>query len=276
MRVIRGSWVGPFKRFAVAGPLVLALGASAAPVAAATCDHEDFQTRIAGTSGCLVMRRYGSTDAAVMVVWLHGNITAGGPANAHFRLAERAAVDHAGHKLLTVALVRPGYPDGSGATSSGRDGGRADNWRRATVDDIGTAIERLRQHFLPERVVIAGHSGGAAIAAVLMGLKPDLAQAALLVACPCDLTAWRQGKPGPTWTSEDPLRWVDQVNPSARIVALTGSHVDTTPAALARTFIERLRARGMDASFDRVPDAGHVDVLGSASITAATAALARR
>jgi pimeloyl-ACP methyl ester carboxylesterase len=251
--------------------LFAATGASAAP-----CEREDFETRVSGTAECLIMQRYGSTAPETMIVWLHGNVTSGGPANAHFQIAAQTAADLAAENVLAVALVRPGYPDGTGAYSSGSDNGRADNWQKATIAEIGTAIERLRQRYKPRRVVIVGHSGGAAIAAVLMGMRPDLAQAALLVACPCDMVAWRSGRRGPPWASEDPLRWVDKVDAAARVVALTGSRDDTTSSGLARTYVEKLQARGVEASFELVPDAGHVDILRSPALVAATAGLVRR
>lgn len=254
----------------------LMLAGAAAGTLAAPCAVEDFETRVSGTSECLIMQRYGATEPAAMIIWLHGNVTSGGPANAHFRIAAQAAADLAAEKVLAVALVRPGYPDGTGAYSSGSDNGRADNWQKATITEIGTVIERLRLHYKPRTVVIVGHSGGAAIAAVLMGMKPQLAQAALLVSCPCDMVAWRLGRHGGPWASEDPLRWTGEVDASARIVALTGRKDGTTRPELASSYIERLKARGVDATFELVPDVGHVDILGSPALVEATARLVRR
>lgn len=246
-------------------------GAQAAP-----CEREDFETRVSGTSECLIMQRYGPTEPETMIVWLHGNVSTGGPANSHFKVAAKAAADLEAEKVLAIALVRPGYPDGTGAHSSGSDNGRADNWQKATTAEIGSVIERLRDHYRPKRVVLIGHSGGAAIAAVLMGMKPELAQAALLVACPCDMVTWRFGRRGLPWASEDPLRWTGEVAASARVLAITGSVDDTTRPELARTYVERLKARGIDAAFELVPDAGHIDILRAPALAEATAQLVRR
>lgn len=90
----------------------------------APCESEDFETKASGQSECLLMRRYGSTEPTTMVVWLHGNLTSGNPANYHFPIAQKAAVDFAFDKVMSVALIRPGYPDGSGESSSGNDYGR--------------------------------------------------------------------------------------------------------------------------------------------------------
>jgi pimeloyl-ACP methyl ester carboxylesterase len=203
-------------------------------------------------------------------------VTAGGPANSHFLIAQKMAVDFTAENVLAVALVRPGYPDGTGESSSGNSYGRADNWPRTNVAEIGAAIERLRNKYKPYTVIIVGHSGGAAIAAVLLGMKPNLADAAVLVACPCDLVAWRAGRRGAPWVSENPIQWVEKVSSAAKVIALTGSKDDTTVPGLAETYVERLKARGIHAVFQLVPDMGHIDVLRSPAVSEAVSRLLRR
>jgi hypothetical protein len=251
--------------------LVTATGAFGAP-----CEREDFETKVSGESVCLLMRRYGSTNPTTMLVWVHGNVSTGGPANSHFRIAQKEAADFAAENVLAIALVRPGYPDGTGESSSGNDYGRADNWPRATIVEIGTAIERLRLKNKPDSVILVGHSGGAAITAVLLGMKPSLAEAAILLGCPCDVVAWRAGRRGPPWISENPMRWVDKVSPTAKVIALTGSRDETTVPDLGRTYIKGLKARGIDAVFQLVPDVGHLDLLGSPAVSDAIAGLLHR
>jgi pimeloyl-ACP methyl ester carboxylesterase len=243
----------------------------------AVCEKEDFETRVSGTSECLLMRRYGSTSPTTMVVWLHGNISSGGPANYHFPIAQKFAVDFASDNVLSVALVRPGYPDGNGEYSSGDDGyRRADNWPRKTIAEVGTTIERLRLHYKPKTVIIVGHSGGAATAAVLLGMKPKLAEAAVLVSCPCDLIAWRLGRAGTPWSSENPILWIDEVPAATRVIALTGTRDDTTSVSAVEEYIQGLKARGIDAVFLPIPDAQHRDALGTAAVSDAIGRLLRR
>ncbi len=242
-------------------------------VLAAPCEAEDFETKVTGESECLLMKRYGPAAPKILVVWLHGNVSTGGPANSHFKLAEKTARDFSADSVLAVALVRPGYPDVTGAYSSGSDNGRADNWRRQTVMEIGAVIGRLKQRFNPQTTLIVGHSGGAAISAVLLGLLPELADSAILIGCPCDMTAWRAGRSRTPWLSEDPLDWVGQVKPNARIIALTGSLDTTTAPELARTYITRLQGRKIQASFSALPEVGHIDVLKSQAVMEAISEL---
>lgn len=249
---------------------------SASGVLGAPCPAEDFETRVSGESECLLMRRYGSSTPDTLIVWLHGNVSTGGPANSHFRIAEKLAQDFSRENVLAVALVRPGYPDGSGESSSGNDYGRTDNWPLATVAEIGTVIERLRARFKPRAVVVVGHSGGAAIAAVLLGLQPQLAEAALLLACPCDMVAWRTGRSRRPWSSEDPMRWVGNTRSSVKVIAMTGSMDGTTTPELGRNYVDRLKARGVAADFVLVPEAGHIDLIRWPVVSGATGSLLHR
>jgi pimeloyl-ACP methyl ester carboxylesterase len=256
--------------------LLLALLAAPAVAAAAPCPNEDFETTVSGQDGCLLMRRYGSATPETMLVWLHGNVSTGGPANSHIRVAQKAADDLGTDRVLSVALVRPGYPDGTGAYSSGSDNGRADNWTQPVVAEIGKVVARLGDRFRPKAVILIGHSGGAAIAATLLGMKPELAAAAILIGCPCDMQAWRAGRSRTPWRSEDPMNWVSSIAAGTRVIALTGSLDTTTAPSLAGDYVARLRSRGVDAEFRLVPGTGHVDILGSPAVTTAASELIRR
>ena len=98
--------------------LMLALAAPLHSAMAATCVNEDHEVRVSGASQCLLMRRFGSLDPDVMVVWLHGDVSSGLPANYHFAIAQEAATQLSSLNVVSVALVRPGYSDGTGESSS--------------------------------------------------------------------------------------------------------------------------------------------------------------
>ena len=136
--------------------VLIATSAHAAP-----CETDDFETKVTGLSQCLLMRRYGPTDPTVMVVWLHGDVSSGGPANYHFRLAQKTAEDLSATNVMSVALVRPGYPDGSGAAStvSLLHGGRSDHYTQENIAEVGAVIEKLRAKYRPKSLIIIGHSG---------------------------------------------------------------------------------------------------------------------
>ena len=238
--------------------IALTLVMSTHSVSAATCAAEDYEIHVSGISQCLLMRRYGSLEPEALVIWLHGDVSSGGPANYHFAIAQEAATQFSSPGVLSVALVRPGYPDGTGESSSASllNSGRSDHYTKENLAEVGTAIERLRERFKPKTLVLVGHSGGAATAAVLLGMKPGLAEAAVLVSCPCDLVAWRSGRR--QWgRSEDPIKWVAQIDKSTKVIALTGSRDDNTSPELARAYVDALRSRGIEARFQALPDQTH-------------------
>ncbi|GAD23241.1 S9 family peptidase [Acidovorax sp. MR-S7] len=254
-------------RHAALASLVIAL-ALLNPAHAAPCTDEDFTLRVSGASECLLTRAYGQKEAPdVLLVWLHGDVSSGGPANYHFAHAERSASTFADHKVLSVALVRPGYPDGSGESSSVAfmHTGRTDHYTKENLTQVATAIERLRQHYQPRRVIAIGHSGGAATASVILGMCPGLIDAAILVSSPGDLAAWREGR-RPWHRSENPMAWTDKIAPTTRVIALTGEADDNTRPELARRHIETLTQRGIQATFTPLPGEGHNSALRSPEV----------
>jgi len=113
---------------------------------AALCESEDFEQTVSGASQCLLMRRFGTLTPDTLVVWLHGDVSSGGAANYHFPYAEKLVQESFASKVLSIALVRPGYPDGSGASSGVAEAssGRSDHYTKENLSEVGTAIERLR------------------------------------------------------------------------------------------------------------------------------------
>jgi len=226
-------------------------------VLAGACESKDVETKVSGNRECIVIRRYGDVSIApkAMLVWLHGDLSSGDPANYHFQIAANAARQFSANQVLSFALVRPGYADGSRHSSGGNRYGRSDLYTMDNVGEVGAAIEHLRQHYKPDRVIIIGHSGGAATAAILLGMEPVLADGVLLVSCPCDLAAWRIGR-RPWSRSEEPMRWAGKARPSTKVIAVTGSRDDNTSPALAKAFY---RARQCGPRRRSVRDRGRRD-----------------
>ena len=225
----------------------------ATPLRAETCAEPLLPNKVSGAKECLLYRMFGSETPETLIVWLHGDTSNGGPARSHFKPAERFAADHAAKQILSVALIRPGYPDGSGEESSVSfgHGGRKDSYTDNNVGEVIAAIERFKSRYQPKRTILLGHSGGAAVSAIALGMSPTIADAALLVACACDTSVWR-------WTrSENPMAWASKISPSARIIALTGGSDTTTPPAIVDRYIELLKQRGLSASHQIIPGVDH-------------------
>ena len=253
--------------------LALALLATAA--GAEPCATDNDETRVTGATQCLLARHFGAKEAPHLFVWLHGDVSSGGPANYHFPIAQKATEEFATRGVHSVALVRPGYPDGEGNTSTvdPAHSGRKDHYTRENIDEVATAIRRLKAHYAAQRLTLIGHSGGAATAAILLGAAPDLADSAILVACPCDLVAWRNTRRGAWPRSEDPMTWAEKVLPTTRLIALTGTNDDNTRTDLARRYVDALRSRNITARFVEIAGASHNDAFRSDAVSKAIADL---
>ena len=103
----------------------------------------------------------------VLVVVLHGDAPFNKP---DYQDTFAAKVAAANSDVIAAAILRPGYTDPQGNTSEGERGQTTgDNYNARNVDAIAAAIGELRQRFQTRRLVVVGHSGGAAITANILG-----------------------------------------------------------------------------------------------------------
>jgi predicted esterase len=66
-----------------------------------------------------------------------------------------------------------------------------DNYDNERVFQIADVIEKLKATYKAKAVILTGHSGGAAIAAKLISLRPSITDRAFIVSCPCNINSWR-------------------------------------------------------------------------------------
>lgn len=147
----------------------------------------------------------GRSASPILVVVVHGDSPFESPTY-QYRFAKAAAV--AIPDSVVAAVLRPGYDDGEERSDGMRGETTGDNYTPEVLDAVATAISELKALYSPRRVVLVGHSGGSAIVGNLIGQRGDIANAALLVSCVCDLEAWRKHmqatKGGKIW--ERPVR----------------------------------------------------------------------
>lgn len=221
---------------------------------AAGCNPADKANAVPAGRHCIAIATYkGGGAPRAVVVWLHGDISRGGPADYLKRYAQSPAAG-----VVSIVMLRPGYRDRDGRRSSGSDGGRRDHYTAENVDAIAAALRGLRRRYGKARLIVIGHSGGAATTATILGRHPGVIDTAILVSCPCDLPTWRTSRGRSQWhRSLNPTKFVDRVPKSTRVFALTGGQDFNTRPGLAKQFVARLRARGVPAFFQEVPGAGH-------------------
>jgi pimeloyl-ACP methyl ester carboxylesterase len=218
-----------------------------------SCPDADNLQRVDGKVECLAMKLFGEPKtgtAKTLLIFLHGDTSAGGPSSYLYPLAAK----YASQSVLSVALIRPGYFDLDHNESTGNTLGRRDNITEHNVEAVANALLALRLHYKVARLVIVGHSGGAATAAVILGKYPGVIDDAILVGCPCNMAQYRAGR---SFRSLSPDQFVAGVPKQAKVIALTGNKDDNTYPQLAAGYIADLAARGVDGKFIEVPDANH-------------------
>jgi pimeloyl-ACP methyl ester carboxylesterase len=230
-------------------------GSSDSPPQAEVCATADNITRVRGGNECLVIRTVaGSGTPTGLLVMVHGDVSAGGPADYLYPFAQK----YSGPGIVAVALLRPGYFDAQGNTSTGTNYDRIDSYTEANIAAVAGAVQQLQQFHKVSKVVYVGHSGGAAIGGVIAGRYPDLLDNILLVGCPCNIPVWRMDRGAAPWVrSLSPHDFIATVRPDAHIVALTGTLDPNTFPHLASDYVASLTQRGVNASYVPIPGAMH-------------------
>ncbi|MCB2406467.1 alpha/beta hydrolase family protein [Hymenobacter lucidus] len=204
------------------------------------------------------------TARPTLVVVLHGDAPFRPPEH-QYTLARQLATAYP--NVVAVGLLRPGYTDARGKQSAGKRGeATGDNYTPADVDAVAAALRELRQRYHPGRVVVAGHSGGAALTANVLARYPDRIDAALLAACPCDVPRWRQhmyqledGKA--IWQrpvrSLSPQALVGTVDVTVPITLVVGTADSVAPPRFSYVYWQALQQRRSPAKLVQLPKEGH-------------------
>lgn len=202
----------------------------------------------------------------VLVVVLHGD----GPPpyqfpNYQYVFASKVAAEN--RNVVAVGLLRPGYTDPQGHHSQGCSGQRdGDNWSAQNTDSIADAIAALKVRYHASEVVVAGHSGGAAITANILGRRPRLINAALLVSCPCgNVNRWRAGMLQLTGfavfngdiRSLSPIDQIKGIDPHVHIVMMTGTDDHVAPLRVAERYRAAAVKVGKDVTLIELPGRSH-------------------
>jgi poly(3-hydroxybutyrate) depolymerase len=198
----------------------------------------------------------------VLLVVLHGDAPWTKP-DYHDTLAARTARHR---DVVAVGLLRPGYTDPRGNTSDGvRGETTGDNYHATNTDALAAAIRRLKDRVRARRVVVAGHSGGGTLTANILARHPDLVDAALVVACSCDVRAWRTHMLQQTgyWGFEDeveilsPIDIVSGLSNDTEVVLVAGTADPIVPLASIEAYEERARRLGKRVRLMRLEGKQH-------------------
>lgn len=219
-------------------------------------------------------------QAPDLVVVLHGDAPRHKPSY-HYQFTQDLAARAPG--VIVAGLLRPGYEDGLGGRSRGWRGmATGDNYTADRIDAVAASVRALAHRVEARSLALIGHSGGAAIAALLLGRAPDLAASALLVSCPCDVTAWRRHMAARSWLPFWllPTASLSPIELSHRVVAdrvwlVVGGNDQITPPCLSAAYAKALPGC-RDARLHVLPGLGHEILADGAAVGIATAFLRPR
>jgi predicted alpha/beta hydrolase family esterase len=229
----------------------------------------------------LTGRMYVSGEASFyspLVVVFHGDAPFRNPGY-QYEFAGRLANAVPGTRVM--ALMRPGYTDAFGAKSDGDRGfAVGDNYDSATMNEVSRAVRAIpgppglmpgedpnaaTRLPAPTPVILVGHSGGAVTAANVAALHESNIVAAFLIGCPCDVPAFRRHmwelQHAPLWLwpvhAVSPLDTVNELPTTTEIRAISGAEDPIALPEYARAYVEKAKARGVDASLTLIPNEGH-------------------
>jgi alpha-beta hydrolase superfamily lysophospholipase len=125
-----------------------------------------------------------------LIVVIHGDAPL---ANPTYQYGFARSLSNQLTNTVVLALLRPGYSDGAGGQSDGSRGlATGDNYTSDVTKQLNQAVSEAATRWQTERIILIGHSGGAAIAMLMLANQPGLASSALILSCPCDLKTWRR------------------------------------------------------------------------------------
>ncbi len=217
--------------------------------------------------GCLALVPVAAaeTEPKVLLVLLHGDSGGVLPQRQLEQWSELGKTLEAPGRQV-VLMVRPGYRSPAG-DSSGWANPRDDDYTEENISRVAGALAGLRQTYKVDKLVLVGHSGGAATAALVLGRHPSVADAAVLLACPCDVPPWREhrnaqrGRAGVWSRSLNPLVYVSGITAGAPVFAATGIQDDNTLPEFARRWVAQSVEAGVNARFEDVDGFGHANLL---------------
>lgn len=206
----------------------------------------------------------GTLKNPVLVLVLHGDSPFENPSY-QYKMAERIAAENT--NVVVVGVLRPGYTDGEGNSSKGKRGkATGDNYTKEVLVSIYNLTMVLKKKYQPSKVMLIGHSGGAAISANLIAVYADIYSDAVLISCNCDIHLWRKHMKqlqsnAPIWDEEisslSPIKELQNIDNSTQIMVVHGENDEIVPIHMARDYVDALEANKKKVRFIILKGQGH-------------------
>ena len=242
------------------------------------CKKEDFTKYIsAGKNKCIAMLNVGEIEKGKknLIVFLHGDGRPNPkgqkiPKRNHIRFVEELINDDNN----TFIFARPGYfirESGSSEenrySSGPRDPHKSTiknyNWKKFRI--LAPALENLRKHYKPEKLILIGHSGGAYQGGTIHGKVPGLVDINILISCPCDWELRKKLSKGKKWETKSQLKKLknhspsfnyQDIDPKSLNVLIVGKDDKNTPPGVSEYYYDLLKEKNKQVKL-HIIDGGH-------------------
>jgi pimeloyl-ACP methyl ester carboxylesterase len=226
----------------------------------------DGQSWVQGGTFRLRMRLFvgeGKSASPNLMVAIHGDAPFNEP-EYQYVFAAKVAATH--QNVVAVGLLRPGYTDPQGNRSDGERGEAAgDNLNVMNTEAIADAIDGLKRRWNVCKVVVAAHSGGATLAANVLGRHPALIDQALLVSSVYDVEKWRQYMFEQTGESVfqgkietlSPIEQITGMSDQVEVTLMVGSEDEVAPPSFSEQYETAARKHGKRVRLVRLEGEGH-------------------
>lgn len=219
----------------------------------------------AGRQKALIIYPQQTTNSN-LIVFIHGDSPFGDPVYQYNISKSISEITNS----ITVAILRPGYRDGCGDLSGGIRGlTMGDNYTKEAFQAIASVISTIKEEENTTQTIVMGHSGGAALTVLLAASNPGLVDRSILVACPCNLEAWRKSMEtltnNPGWSNPmeglSPIDHTSKLDLSKPIHLYVGENDAATPPFLTKEFYDTTRRPGANVTMKIVPGEDHESIL---------------
>ncbi len=222
---------------------------------------DDKLTSVKGINNCLAITTFRdplTPTPSALVIFIHGDQSDMKAVTSMPRLAKNIQLPS---DVIKVFILRPGYFDAQGNESTGYNYGRRDSYTSENIDEVTAAIQSLQKFYGLKNTVLVGHSGGAAYVGVMIGRTPGIANGALLLSCPCDISSWRSDHQAQPWGSLSPINFHKTIPTTTRVIAITGDNDNNTREHLAKEYVAALTKRGVNANYISAVNTAHNDTV---------------
>jgi len=209
----------------------------------------DILNEVNNQNVCTKIKTYKSeklTKSPILIVALHGDSS-----NPSYQYAFANQIAKNTDNVVSIGLLRPGFSDPLKRTSDGDKGETVgDNYDQPRIEQVANVIGKLKKQYQANNVILAGHSGGSAIAAKLIAYYPTLIDHAFIVSCPCNIPKWRadmyqssqyEGFRGKI-NAISPVDLVDKISSDTGISIFVGKNDDVAKPYLSKEYFELLKS----------------------------------